>query len=99
MPNRPVQSNAAAEERSGERRRSEREGESRKKGLEGERVEEEARVEVMGVLVTLQQASGHTLHVKHDRTETPWESVKERWGKRRARAGEKGGKEERATLR
>lgn len=64
-----------------EGRRSERE--SRKKGLEGERVEEDLREGEEGggggVLVTLQQPSRHTLHVKHSCTETPWESAKERW--------------------
>ena len=42
------------------------------------------------MLVTLQQPSRHTLHVKHNCTETPWESA----------GGEVGGEEEeRVTLR
>jgi len=46
-------------------------------------------------MVTLQQPSSRTLHVKHNCTETPWESVKER----REEAKERGGEEERVTLR
>lgn len=50
MPNRPVQSDAATEERRGgeEGRGGEREEESRKKGLEGERVEEDLKGERRG---------------------------------------------------
>ncbi|KAK2847252.1 hypothetical protein Q5P01_010251 [Channa striata] len=114
MPNRPVQSNAAAEERRGERGRGGgRRGEANvkrspeRKGLEGKRVEEGSEGESGGegfegggggggseAPVTLQQPSGHTLHVKHNCTEAPWESAEERKEERRARM-----KEERVTQR
>lgn len=53
------------------------------------------------MLVTLQQPSRHTLHVKHNCTETPWESAKEKREEERREEseGERRREEERVTLR